>query len=186
MGTITPKNAARLRIAKFAIPVIGALIFAVLYNLPMAPQQQALSPANSGFSVKLPCHAQSKTSQLDSGFGQQTQTDYFCAADGVHYVVGYTDIPAAVMAPLRQAHDTTPLLGPVHLTHGDRVAQPWDGMLGAGPKQGRHLARAGNDADRPRLHNPKGKLDKAATALLLSLCRSRPALRRAPRIGSLV
>ena len=110
MGTITPKNAARLRIAKFAIPVIGALIYAVLYYLPMAPQLQALSPANSGFSVNLPCYAQSKTSQLDSGFGIQSQTDYFCAADGVHYVVGYTDIPAAVMAPLRQAHDTTPLL----------------------------------------------------------------------------
>ena len=58
-------------------------------------------------------------------------------------------------------------------------------MLGAGPKQGWYLARVGNDADRPRLHNPKGKLGRAATALLRSSRRSRPALRRTPRIDSL-
>ena len=110
MRTITPKNAAKLRIVTIAIPAAGALLFWLLYSNYQPPKMQPLQVNGAGFSVDLPCQSRSTTSTADGPLGMQSQTDYLCEADGVSYVVGYTDVPAEVLAPLVKAQNTQQLL----------------------------------------------------------------------------
>ena len=106
----TPKNAAKLQVFKIAIPAAGALLFWALYGYNPAPRMQPVPLDAQGVQVSLPCKATSKTSTADSAFGVQSQTDFLCEADDVHYVVGYTDLPAEVVEPLVQAQATQRLM----------------------------------------------------------------------------
>ena len=110
MPTSTPKNAAKLRVFTIGIPAAGALLFWALYSYNPSPRMQAVPLDAPGAQVSLPCKATSKTSTADSAFGVQSQTDFLCEADGVHYVVGYTDLPAQVVEPLVQAQATQRLM----------------------------------------------------------------------------
>ncbi len=110
MTTSTPKNAAKLQVFKIAIPAAGALLFWALYSYHPSPRMQPVALGVEGIQVSLPCQATSKTSTADSAFGVQSQTDFLCEADGVHYVVGYTDLPAQVVEPLVQAQATQRLM----------------------------------------------------------------------------
>ncbi|MEG0922105.1 MAG: hypothetical protein RSD57_17655 [Comamonas sp.] len=106
----TPKNAAKLRIFQIAIPATGILVFWLLYSSYQAPTMKSLQLSNDGFRVNLPCQSHSKTSSADSPFGTQSQTDHICDADGVTYVVGYTDLPTELLEPLEKAQNTQALI----------------------------------------------------------------------------
>ncbi|MFG5777255.1 hypothetical protein ACFIQF_09270 [Comamonas sp. J-3] len=110
MSTPTSKNARILLGFKLGLPVAGALCFWALYAWYTPPQIQRLRPEGAGFSADLPCQTKSITSDLQSAVGKQSQTDYFCTNDGVSYTVGYTDIPKAVIVPLRKKQETAQLL----------------------------------------------------------------------------
>ena len=110
MPLSTPKNAAKLQVIKIAVPAAGALLFWALYSYNPSPRMQPVPLGAPGVQVSLPCQATSKTSTADSAFGLQSQTDFLCEADDVHYVVGYTDLPAEVVEPLEQAQATQRLM----------------------------------------------------------------------------
>ena len=110
MPTITPKPAAKLQVFKIVIPAAGALLFWALYSYNPSPRMQPVPLDAPGIQASLPCQATSKTSTADNAFGVQSQTDFLCEADNVHYVVGYTDLPAEVVEPLEQAQATQRLM----------------------------------------------------------------------------
>ena len=110
MNLPTSKN-ARIQLGfKLGLPVAGALCFWAMYAWYTPPHMQRLRPEGAGFSIELPCPTQSITSDLQSAVGKQSQTDYFCTNDAVSYTVGYTDIPNAVIEPLRKRQETVQLL----------------------------------------------------------------------------